>query len=197
MSFTDPNEAVPSELTTAEFTLRPVTADDAALDFDAVMESREHLRLWEQSTWPEDDFTVEANRVDLTEMERRHAAHRAFSYTVLTPEGDQCLGCVYMFPTDASFLAKSTVTPIGTAEWDRSDAVVYFWVRSSGMENGMDARLLQVLRDWFRTQWRLQHPVFVTSEPFTQQVSLFEHTDLELLFELQEPDKAGSFLVYG
>ncbi|HEU4849283.1 MAG TPA: hypothetical protein VFS93_02625 [Terrimesophilobacter sp.] len=85
MSFTDPNEPVPPGPRTDEFVLRPIVADDAELDHAAVMETREYLRLWEQSTWPEDDFTVEANRKDLVGLEQRHAAHRAFTYTVLEP----------------------------------------------------------------------------------------------------------------
>jgi hypothetical protein len=69
--FTDPNHAVPAGLSTEQFVLRPITADDAELDHGAVMETREHLRSWEQSTWPEDDFTVEANRKDLADLEQR------------------------------------------------------------------------------------------------------------------------------
>ncbi len=44
MSFTDPNESVPAELRTDEFVLRPIKADDAELDYRAVMETREYLR---------------------------------------------------------------------------------------------------------------------------------------------------------
>ncbi|MBE1875816.1 hypothetical protein [Myceligenerans pegani] len=109
MPFTDSTEPVPAELRTEEFALRPIVADDAELDYAAVMDSREHLRLWRQSTWPEDDFTLEANREDLIDMEQRHAAWRAFSYTVLDPAGTRCLGCVYVFPTSATFLARATV----------------------------------------------------------------------------------------
>ncbi|HWU57775.1 MAG TPA: N-acetyltransferase, partial [Microbacteriaceae bacterium] len=91
MSFTDSNISVPAELRTDAFVLRPIVADDAELDFAALMETREYLRLWEQSSWPEDDFTVEANRADLVGLEERHAAHRAFTYTVLDPNGTQSL----------------------------------------------------------------------------------------------------------
>ena len=43
MSAVDLREPVPAELRTSEFVLRPITADDAAMDHDAVMETREHL----------------------------------------------------------------------------------------------------------------------------------------------------------
>ncbi|MGI8879162.1 MAG: GNAT family N-acetyltransferase [Jatrophihabitans sp.] len=197
MPFTDSSEPVPPELKTEEFALRPIVADDTEMDYAAVMETREYLRLWQQSTWPEDDFTVEANRVDLIDLEQRHAAHRAFTYTVLDPDGTRCLGCVYVFPTTATFLAKSTVTPVGDDEWADVDAVIFFWARLSQMAMGMDERLLAALRAWFKEEWKLERTVYVTSEQFTQQVDLMDRTDLKLKFELLEPGAPRKRLVYG
>ncbi|GAB2471558.1 hypothetical protein GCM10027063_10110 [Promicromonospora xylanilytica] len=205
----DLQEPTPAELRTEEFVLRPITADDARLDHAAVMETREHLRLWEQSSWPEDDFTVEANRADLVDLEERHAAARAFTYTVLDPLRTECLGCVYVFPTNAAFLTRAAVTPVGDDEWARVQAVVYFWVRRSrveagsetgletGLQTGLDGRLLAALRAWFADAWGLERTVFVTNEQFTQQVDLIERTDLSRRFELVEPGKPGVYLVFG
>jgi hypothetical protein len=195
--FTDATEPFPAELKTEEFALRPIVADDAEMDYAAVMETREPLRLWRQSTWPEDDFTVEANRKDLIDLEERHAAHRAFTYTVLDPDGTTCLGCVYVFPTSATFLAKSTVTPVGADAWSDVDAVIFFWVRLPQMDTRMDERLLSALRPWFNEKWQLDKTVYVTSEQFTQQVDLMNRTDLNLKFELLEPDKPRKRLVFG
>jgi hypothetical protein len=197
VSFTDSNEPVPAELRTDEFVLRPIVADDAAADYAAVMETREHLRLWEQSTWPAEDFTVAANRKDLVDLEERHGAHRAFTYTVLDPGSTECLGCVYVFPTSAKFLAKSDVTPVGAEQWADVDAVIYFWARLSRMETGMDERLLAALRVWFAEEWKLDNTVYVTNEQFKQQVELIERTGMTLKFELLEPGKPGKYLVFG
>jgi hypothetical protein len=197
MSFTNPEVPVPAGLTTEEFVLRPIRADDAALDYDAVMETRELLRLWEQSSWPAEDFTVEANRDDLVDLERRHDEHRAFTYAVLDPAGATSLGCVYLFPTSAAFLARSTVTAVGDRSWGDVDAVVYFWVRTSRMVTGMDRRLLTALRAWLDVDWGFARTVYVTNEQFEQQVDLLRSTDLALQFELVEPEKAGTYLVFG
>lgn len=197
MSFTDPNEPVPAELRTDEFVLRPIVADDAELDHAAVMETREDLRLWEQSTWPADDFTVEANREDLVGLERRHAEHRAFTYTVQDPESVECLGCVYIFPTTATFLARSAVTSLSGESWDDVDAVIYFWVRTSRMQTGMGERLLAALRTWFDEEWKLERTVYVVNEQFEHQVALVIRTDLKLRFEIVEPGKAGKYLAFG
>ena len=197
MSFTDSAEPVPAELKTDEFALRPIVAEDAEMDYAAVIETREYLRLWQQSAWPEDEFTVAANRKDLVDLAQRHAEHRAFTYTVFEPDGARCLGCVYVFPTSATFLLKSTVTPVGDDQWADVDAVIFFWVRLSQMETGLDERLLAALRAWFNEEWKLKNAVYATNEQFRHQLELVERTDMNLKFELLEPGKPGKYLVFG
>jgi hypothetical protein len=196
MPFTASDDPFPSGLRTDEFALRPIQEADAERDHAAVMESREDLRLWEQSSWPEDDFTVEANRLDLVNLERRHAEGRALTYAVVDPDGDHSLGCVYIFPTDATFLAKSAVTAVASDRWADVEAVIYFWVRSSRIASGLDRRLLAALRDWFAGEWALQRTVYVTNEQFAQQADLLSSAGMTVRFELREPDKAGTYLVF-
>ena len=96
-----------------EFVLRPITAADARFDCEAVMDSREYLRQWEQSTWPEDDFTVADNQSDLVDLERWNSENLAFTYTILDPSESRCLGCVYILPRTrrSSAAARSTRQP--------------------------------------------------------------------------------------
>jgi hypothetical protein len=188
--------AVPEGLRTAEFVLRPIAAADAEKDHAALMETRDDLRVWEQSTWPEDDFTVEANREDLAQLEERHADRRAFTYTVLAPGGGDCFGCVYLFPNGASFLARSAITAVGADRWDDVELAVYFWARRTQMKRGLDERLLAALRTWLATDWKVGRAVFVTNEQFTHQVDLIRRTGLSLKFELVEPGKPGRYLAF-
>jgi len=197
MSLTDPPPTASAGLTTDEFFLRPIRASDASRDYDAVMETRVDLRIWEQSSWPEDTFTVDANRVDLADLEQRHADGRAFTYTVLDPGDTECLGCVYIFPTTATFLTRAAVRPVADgAHWEKVEAVAYFWVRESRLASGLEARLLAALRKWLETEWGLEHTVFVTNEQFGRQVALLDDAGLHVEFELREPDKPGAYLVY-
>lgn len=188
---------VPGSLRTDAFVLRPITAADAELDYAAVMESREYLRSWEQSTWPEDDFTVAANREDLEKLAMWNAEHLAFTYTVLGPSETECLGCVYIFPTNAKMYQKSVITAVDEgARWDGVEAGVYFWVRKSQLPAHLDAVLLRTLRSWFDTDWDLRGYVFVTNEQYEQQVELLEAAGLTLRFEIAEEDKPGRYLAY-
>lgn len=197
MAITDADAAIPSGLATDEFVLRPIRATDAEADYAAIMDTRESLRLWQMSTWPEDDFTVEKNRDDLIGLEQRHDERRAYTYTVVDPSGATCVGCVYVFPTTAAFLTRATVTAVGDDAWEDVDAVVFFWARRPQLEAGLDARLLSALRAWFAGAWGLAHTVFSTSEPFTQQVDLLERSGLALKFELRDPSKPGKQLAFG
>ena len=139
----------PARLQTRAFVLRPLRASDAELDYAAVMESREFLRTWEQSTWPEDDFTVEGNRQDLLKLERRHADGVAFAYTVMNLDETECLGCVYVLPPDAKMFTGAQVAALGDAQWSDCDATVFFWVRKSRLPEGLDRTLLDSLITWF------------------------------------------------
>jgi hypothetical protein len=192
----NPELVIPDGLTTEEFILRPILATDAELDYAAVMESKDYLRTWEQSTWPEDDFTVAANRADLENLEQRHVNRQALTYTVMDPAETECLGCVYIMPTDARMFAGATIAGIGDSEWDDFDAAVYFWVRKSQLAAGTDRRLLDALRTWLAHDWNLRRHVFVTNEQFAQQVDMIGHTDLELRFTIQELNKPGKYLAY-
>ena len=145
MTFRQLEITAPSGLETGAFILRPIVASDAELDYEAVMESREFLRKWEQSTWPEDDFTVEANREEMVKMERRHASREAFGYTMMNLDQTECLGCVYIFPPDANWFSDADVTAVDADQWSDCDVMISFWVRKSRLPEGMDRLLLDSL----------------------------------------------------
>jgi len=52
--FAGVDSPIPERLATDEFVLRPIVAADVALDYAAVMDSKEYLRPWEQTGWPPD-----------------------------------------------------------------------------------------------------------------------------------------------
>ena len=188
---------VPNGMRTNDFVLRPIREADAELDHQAVMESREFLRTWEQSSWPEDDFTVEANREDLRKLQRRHAANESFTYTVMNLTEAQCLGCVYVFPTDANIFARAEICAIDGTNWSDYAAAVYFWIRKSRLADALDRRLLDVLGPWLAHDWRFDDFLFITNEQFEQQVEMIENAELPLAFRISDPKAEGDFLAYG
>ena len=196
MAFDDDDFRAPAGLRTDEFLLRPIRVSDAELDYEAVMESKAFLRRWEQSSWPADDFTVDANRDDLVTLERRHAAGESFAYTVMNPTETRCLGCVYVFPTTARLFARARITALGGARWSAYEAGVYFWIRQSRLADGLDRRLLDALGPWLAHEWRIGRHLIVTNEQFEQQVSMIEGAGFELRFRLERPNEPGKSLAY-
>lgn len=197
MTFHDQGVTAPVGFRTEHLIVRPIELDDVALDYEAVMSSRQSLRIWEQSTWPEDDFTVEDNRADLVKMVERHADGYAFGYTVMPPDESQCLGCIYVFATDANWLEGADVTSlVDAAHWSDVDAVVSFWVRESRVVDGLDRELVEQMRMWFSDAWNLERAVFLTAEGFAQQVAMLDASGLERCFRLVLADDAGTNVAY-
>ncbi len=186
----------PARLEADGFVLRPIVAADAQLDYEAVMESRNFLRRWNQSTWPEDDFTVEANREDMVKMEQRHIAGEAFGYTMMNLDQTECLGCVYIFPPDAKWFAGGEISAVGSDRWSDCDVMTFFWVRASRLPDELDRRLLDALTAWVDRDWPFQSPVFVTNEQFEQQVAMIEASPLDRRFEIRLPTDPGRYFAY-
>jgi hypothetical protein len=189
-------ESVPEGLTTPEFVLRPLLVTDVDLDYAAVMESKVELRPWEQTGWPTDDFTVADDLADLQDLEQRFREKRSFTYTVMNLDETECLGCVYLMPRDARSFTSATVTALGERRWEQVGGAVYFWVRTSRLADGLDARLLDTLRRWLAEDWELDGHVFVTNEQCGQQVELIERAGLHRVFTIMKPEQSGAYLAF-
>jgi hypothetical protein len=128
---------VPPGLETREFRLRMLTVNDVVKDYDAVMTSAAHLRgVFPGGTWP-DGLTLEGNLIDLGWHQKEFARRTSFAYTVVSPDESRVLGCVYVNPTRKRGY----------------DASVTFWVRQSGLANGLEERLAAAVREWLAKEW--------------------------------------------
>lgn len=189
MAFADID--APEGLRTDEFLLRPILASDAEIDYPAVMETKEFLRIWEGGGYPPDDFTVDDNRKDLAKMEGRFNDRHSFAYTVMNLTETECFGCVYIFPTDVSWLADTEVAGVGDSDWSDYDAVVQFWIRTSRLAEGVDRKLVAAMQSWLTNEWPFTGHVLMTSEPLDQQIGTIKGAGLELKFRLTDIDEDG------
>ena len=135
---------IPTGFETPEFRVRPIMVADAEKDYEAVMESMEliHAALLSDS-WPTESFTLEENRLDLANKEIRFERRTSFTYTVVSPDESQVLGCVY--------INKGQRGP---------DAAVFMWVRSSAHEAGLDPILEAAVREWMERDWPFEWVVY-------------------------------------
>ena len=136
--------AVPSELSTANFTLRMLSVDDVEKDFEAVTSSAERLKkVWPDSGWPA-GLTLRQNLIDLGWHEKEFQNRSSFAYTMVAPDESQVLGCVYFYPT-----AKAG-----------HDAEVFLWVRESEAAADLDNELFEVVQHWLASDWPFENPAY-------------------------------------
>ena len=141
----------PVLLETDRVRLEPLAPRHAELDFEALMGSREHLqRTLHWGDWPRKDFTLDENRQDLQrhwdEFERREA----YAYTVLSPDGARCIGCIYLNPIELPDL------PDG----ERA-GMLALWVVEDELESDLDRHLAQSVLAWFEGEWPLDLVFFL------------------------------------
>jgi hypothetical protein len=181
-------------LTTEDVVLRPLRSTDAEADLEALMSSREMLRTWDQSDWPSDDFTLEENQEDLEEHESDHAARRAFTYTVLDPSEQRCLGCVYLYPLKLA-LGRMGADDETLADVGERDAYVTFWVRESELAGGLEGRLLAALLSWFDEEWSFSRIALGGNTADGRQLSLFEDFGFTGRWQFPIPRRDAQYVV--
>lgn len=141
--FVDPSFVPPTGLETPDFRLRPLGPEHNVSDFAAWSSSIEHIHAtpgWEGSNWPM-AMTLEANLGDLERHAADFVARVGFTYTVLAPDVDEVIGCLYIYP------AK-----------DGPGAAVRSWVRAADAH--LDATLYRAVSDWLDRDWPFTRAVY-------------------------------------
>ena len=136
----------PQTLATDEFRLRMLTVNDVVKDYDAVMTSIDHLKgvFGTNSAWPKNDLTLEQDLIDLEWHQKEFQKLSSFAYTMMNLDESQCLGCVYVLPSDN----------------EKYDAMVILWVRKSELPNGLDERLFSAVQNWLVGEWPFKNVAY-------------------------------------
>ena len=138
MSFVPDDFDVPRALVCEEFWLEPLGPEHNEGDYRAWTSSIAHIRAtpgFEGRPWPTPDMTLAENRGDLERHAEDFAARSGFTYTVLADDGDEIVGCVYIYP-----LADG-----------RDGADVRSWVRADRAD--LDVPLHDAVSAWLREAW--------------------------------------------
>jgi len=128
------------DLSTGHY-LRPIRAADVDIDYPAVMGSQ--ARLWsvfgEVWRWPPPDMSREHDLEDLARHERENEAHESFCYAVLTADGGELKGCVYIDPCEH--------------EDGDCDAQVTWWITDDAVGTDLEAALDELVPRWMAAAW--------------------------------------------
>ena len=119
------------------FRLRPLGPQHNDSDYAAWTSSTEHILAtpgYEGSSWPR-PMTLDENMGDLTKHAGEFVDRSGFVYTVLAPEGETVIGCLYIYPSKLPGM----------------DAKVRSWVRAADAD--LDGVLYRVVTDWLAASW--------------------------------------------
>jgi len=186
-------ERVPETWQTEEMLLRPLRVTDVDLDYVAVMVSQADLRQRSQGRWPTPDFPHSANLADLEMHQREHGERVAFTYTVMTPAEDLCLGCLYIKPLRPA-LANAGLAPDAVPA---GAARLSFWARSDRHGDGLDHRLLAAIRAWLAAEWPLPLVLFEASAWDERMLAVLTAAGLTRRYELNYEGAAAPYYLYG
>jgi hypothetical protein len=122
--------------------LRPIRETDVAIDYPAVMGSRD--RLWQRYGaawgWPPADMSYEDDRRDLARHEAEMAARESFNYAVFDAGETALLGCVYVDPPDERSSPEA-------------EAVVSWWVVDEAVGSELERALDGFVPVWMAETW--------------------------------------------
>lgn len=164
MTFFPAEASVPVELRTADLVLRMLGPDVVEPDYEAIMETRVRLRLWSDSEWPDDNFSLDDNMADIHMHADEHLAREAFAFTVLSADESRVEGCCYIRSLASLLDGREQVPREGRPELPETTAVVPFWVRDSALPRDLDRQLLEGLAGWFADAWPFERAAFLTND---------------------------------
>jgi hypothetical protein len=134
----------PAELVLPGMRLEPLGPEHNERDHEAWSSSIDHIRATPGfrpsdsdgggTPWPR-PMSLEENLGDLQRHAADFEARRGFTYSVLDPDTDEVIGCVYIYPSKD----------------DDHDARVESWVRASRAE--LDTALSRGVSDWLDADW--------------------------------------------
>ena len=128
---------VPVRLETESFVLEPLGPEHNERDFEAWASSIDHIRAtpgFAGRRWPH-PMSLAENLADLERHRAEFDARTAFAYTVLDPETDDVIGCVYVNPDEAQ----------------DGGVAVRSWVRVT--HSNLDEPLRTAVLDWLERDW--------------------------------------------
>jgi hypothetical protein len=133
---------VPDGLVAGEFRLEPLGPHHNDADYAAWTASIDHIRAtpgFAGSSWPH-EMSAADNLGDLQRHARDFDQRRGFTYSVLSTQVGDVIGCVYIYPRGG-----------GDGTGGGPHAVVQSWVRAD--RAALDRVLCQVVLGWLARWW--------------------------------------------
>ena len=180
----------PAVLSTRELEIFPTSLDYYESDYEAVMSSKEILRLWSQSDWPSEHFTAQENKDDLKYHIEDNYEHRAYGYMLYSPDRKTCYGSLYVNPlktipenyelSDENFVKEF-------------DARLDFWIRDN--DGVLEEMITRNLIRWMKDHWDI-NPLFSARAGMDLRIKTYQKLGLNLKYDLKGKDQKTSLLLF-
>ena len=182
-------EPIPSELNQNQFQFEVLHPKHVALDYQALMKSKDFLRRWSNGAWPEDQFKVEDNLIDLEWHFEEFKEKTAFTYTILNHDKTLCLGCIYIRPVTSI----QSLSPEEQAKLEPFHFFISYWVITDIRNAHLEDQIFNTLLHWLQTTWQFQSVLFASNSQIPEQNEIYRHNQMELFLELQEKNRHQQF----
>jgi hypothetical protein len=147
------NFEIPTECISDNFIVRKMCASDIEIDYLAVTSSVDIIKRQMGGDWPSNGLTKEDDLIDLSWHQREFEYESSFAYIVTNLEGNEPLGCLYVFPKEHIFNKDNPDIPEGC------DVVLDMWVTQKAYDEGFYPILYNFLENWIK-QWPYEKPYF-------------------------------------
>jgi len=175
-------EPIPENFIHPLFLFEVLQPKHVELDYQALMVSRNFLRRWSESTWPEDEFLLADNLKDLEWHFEEFKGKYAFTFTILNPSRTKCFGCIYIRPTDS-------IRKLSAAEKEKLTPYPYFcsyWVIDEIRSSDLERQILFSLNNWLKTSWQFPNIVFTSNLLISEQNKFLEENGFTLFLKLSQ-----------
>jgi len=152
-------DTAPAGFRTDTFTIEPLSASNAELDYESYMASPDVIRVHSDGRWPIDGFTLAEDIAMAARHDIDHRAGRSFAFVLLTPSRDRALGCVYLNPLHA-YLTQVGASESTLASVPSVSAMVTFWIRQDSQHTDLPRMVAAEVNGWILDDWPLDTHVF-------------------------------------
>lgn len=182
---------VPEIYSTDLFVIRRQMRSDNALDFQAVMTSRQALRVWSDSDWPQDEFTLEENAADLDMHIGEHARDEAYGFSIFDVTQSTLLGSLYLSQVSA-IVENYKIDSSLEAHLKRLDVCADYWLRQ-GVSQAIESAFLQTVQDWLSQAWWFTNVAFGSRRGMSEQRRQYLAAGLKEIAVLTKETEARQF----
>lgn len=150
----DDKAMIPTGLRHDRFVAVPLTTTTAALDYASYMASPDVIRVHSDGRWPVDGFTFSDDLELIAQHEDDHQSRRAFTFVLLTPSGNEALGCLYVNPL-REYLLRAGASRHLIDQTASASAMITFWIRQDQQDAGLAEVMVEAVNDWILDEWPL------------------------------------------